>query len=89
VEEFGKALLRGLGWDEGQGIGRKRQLVEAKQGVRRPERLGLGAAPAAPAPAESKRPRKMGELGFGASRRGGRLGGGGTAGGALLESSDA
>ena len=64
VEEFGKALLRGLGWDESQGIGRKRQLVEAKQGVRRPERLGLGAAPAAPVPAETKRPRKMGEWGW-------------------------
>lgn len=59
VEEFGKALLRGLGWSDGQGVGRKRQLVEPKQTVRRPERLGLGANPAAPPP--EKRPHKMGE----------------------------
>jgi hypothetical protein len=26
VEEFGKALLRGLGWADGQGVGRKRQV---------------------------------------------------------------
>lgn len=26
VEEFGKALLRGLGWSDGQGVGRKRQV---------------------------------------------------------------
>lgn len=58
VEEFGKALLRGLGWSDGQGVGRKRQLVEPKQIIRRPERLGLGANPAAPPP--EKRPRKMG-----------------------------
>jgi G patch domain/KOW motif-containing protein len=61
VEEFGLALLRGMGWKEGEGVGRKRQVVEAKMGVRRPERLGLGANPAAPAPVERPRPRKMGE----------------------------
>jgi len=60
VEEFGKALLRGLGWLDGEGVGKKRQLVEPKQIVRRPDRLGLGANPAAPPP--DKRPRKMGEL---------------------------
>lgn len=60
VEEFGKALLRGLGWLDGEGVGKKRQLVEPKQIVRRPDRLGLGANPAAPPP--EKRPRKMGEL---------------------------
>ncbi|KAF6253119.1 DExH-box splicing factor binding site-domain-containing protein [Scenedesmus sp. NREL 46B-D3] len=59
VEAFGKALLRGLGWADGQGVGRKRQLVEAKQTIRRPDRLGLGANPAAPPP--DKRPRKMGD----------------------------
>ena len=47
VEEFGKALLRGLGWREGEGVGRKRQKVELKDPVRRPERLGLGADPKA------------------------------------------
>ncbi|KAF8069698.1 gpkow [Scenedesmus sp. PABB004] len=59
VEEFGKALLRGLGWAEGEGVGRTRQVVEPKQAVRRPDRLGLGANPAAPPP--DKRPRKMGD----------------------------
>lgn len=61
VEQFGKALLRGLGWSEGEGVGRKRQVVEPKQVIRRPDRLGLGANPAAPPP--DKRPRKMGEQG--------------------------
>jgi hypothetical protein len=32
VEEFGKALLRGLGWADGQGVGRKRQ-VRGRAGV--------------------------------------------------------
>lgn len=59
VEEFGKALLRGLGWADGQGVGRKRQLVEPKQTIRRPDRLGLGANPVTPPP--DKRPRKMGD----------------------------
>jgi G patch domain/KOW motif-containing protein len=46
VEEFGKALLRGMGWKEGEGIG-KTNKVDAKviQYVPRPERLGLGAQP--------------------------------------------
>jgi hypothetical protein len=35
------------------------QLIEPKQIIRRPDRLGLGANPAAPPP--DKRPRKMGE----------------------------
>jgi hypothetical protein len=61
VEEFGLALLRGMGWKEGEGVGRKRQVVEAKMAVRRPERLGLGANPAAPVAPERPRPRKMGE----------------------------
>lgn len=68
VEEFGKALLRGLGWSDGQGVGRKRQVVEPKQTLRRPDRLGLGANPAAPPP--DKRPRKMGEQSLAAVRMG-------------------
>jgi G patch domain/KOW motif-containing protein len=65
VEEFGKALLRGLGWREGEGVGRKRQKVETKEPVRRPERLGLGADPsaaiAAAQAAQAGRPLKMGD----------------------------
>jgi len=47
VEAFGEALLRGMGWKEGRGIGRGKQDVEAKELVRRADRLGLGADPAA------------------------------------------
>lgn len=47
VEAFGEALMRGMGWKEGRGIGRNvKGEVEAKELVRRPDRLGLGAAPA-------------------------------------------
>ncbi|MEW5300633.1 MAG: hypothetical protein WDW36_003548 [Sanguina aurantia] len=53
VEEFGKAMLRGMGWSEGMGVGRKKTVVDAIEYVRRPERLGLGAQPA-PAAAEAK-----------------------------------
>ncbi|KAI8992282.1 DExH-box splicing factor binding site-domain-containing protein [Pilobolus umbonatus] len=48
VEEFGAALLRGLGWNEGEGIGRNRKnekapvLTPVKQ---REALLGLGAKP--------------------------------------------
>jgi len=62
VDEFAKALLRGMGWREGEGVGRNKQSVEVKQIVPRPERLGLGADPAA-LPSHLQRPRvvKMGE----------------------------
>ncbi|KAL4855957.1 hypothetical protein ACK3TF_003714 [Chlorella vulgaris] len=47
VDQFGMALLRGMGWSEGQSIGRTtKEEVKAKELVRRPQRLGLGAAPA-------------------------------------------
>ncbi len=59
VEEFGKALLRGMGWKEGEGIGRSNKIdAPVIQYVPRPERLGLGAAPKkvdAPPESESKR----------------------------------
>jgi len=46
VESFGEALLRGMGWVEGKAIGRMhREEVEARELLRRPIRLGLGAAP--------------------------------------------
>lgn len=46
VEAFGEALMRGLGWQKGRGIGKNSKgEVEAKELMRRPDRLGLGAAP--------------------------------------------
>lgn len=59
VEEFGKALLRGMGWREGKGVGlSNRANVEPIQYIPRPERLGLGAQPKkVDAPPEGKRRR--------------------------------
>ncbi|WPH03635.1 Hypothetical protein R9X50_00651800 [Acrodontium crateriforme] len=49
VEEFGAALLRGMGWKEGQGVGSERQKKndKAKMPERRPALLGIGAKPEA------------------------------------------
>jgi G patch domain/KOW motif-containing protein len=65
VDEFAKALLRGMGWREGEGVGRSKQAVEVKQIVPRPERLGLGADPAK-LPAHLAKPKvvRMGESGL-------------------------
>ena len=55
VEAFGEALLRGMGWKEGRGIGRNAKgEVQAKELVRRPDRLGLGANPVPVATKEKK-----------------------------------
>ena len=44
VEEFGAALLRGMGWKEGDAVGRrKEQVSEPKVVERRPALLGIGA----------------------------------------------
>jgi len=45
VEEFGAALLRGMGWKEGQGIGNQKgqKFERAKVPERRPALLGIGA----------------------------------------------
>lgn len=44
VEEFGLAMLRGMGWKKGEGIGlRNKALVEMKEPELRPRGLGLGA----------------------------------------------
>lgn len=45
VEEFGAAMLRGMGWKEGQGIGNQkgRKLEKVKVLERRPALLGIGA----------------------------------------------
>lgn len=46
---------RGMGWTEGRSIGRNaKEEVQAKELVRRPQRLGLGAAPAPPEKKEKK-----------------------------------
>lgn len=54
VEEFGAAMLRGMGWKEGQGIGNQRgkKIVKAKVLERRPALLGIGAKPDAAVAAE-------------------------------------
>ena len=57
IEEFGAALLRGMGWEEGKAVGRRniRGVVpQAIEFVPRPSGLGLGANPA-PAPAKKER----------------------------------
>ena len=45
VEQFGAALLRGMGWKEGEGIGSQRgqKVVKTKVPERRPALLGIGA----------------------------------------------
>ncbi|KAJ1371016.1 hypothetical protein KIN20_032877 [Parelaphostrongylus tenuis] len=43
IEDFGLAVLRGCGWKEGEGIGRKPQVVPLRILPRRPNGLGLGA----------------------------------------------
>ena len=54
VEEFGKAMMRGMGWQEGKGVGRNaKEDVKVVEFLSRPDRLGLGAQPKAP---EAKKP---------------------------------
>ncbi|GAX84888.1 hypothetical protein CEUSTIGMA_g12309.t1 [Chlamydomonas eustigma] len=60
VEEFGLAMLRGMGWKEGMGVGRNRKVAEAIEYLKRPERLGLGAQAVLEA-SKPKKPRKMGD----------------------------
>lgn len=46
IDEFGKAMLRGMGWESGKPIGlNNRGLVEPIEFVARQGRLGLGATP--------------------------------------------
>lgn len=47
VEEFGAAMLRGMGWKEGEAIGRRKGLkaVQPRVVERRPALLGIGAKP--------------------------------------------
>jgi G patch domain/KOW motif-containing protein len=47
VGEFGKAFLRGCGWEEGAAIGKSNpQVVQIRVSKPRPKGLGLGAVPA-------------------------------------------
>jgi hypothetical protein len=46
IEEFGAALLRGMGWKDGEAVGRNKSgLLKPVELKRRPDRLGLGAKP--------------------------------------------
>ncbi|XP_003342300.2 G-patch domain and KOW motifs-containing protein-like [Monodelphis domestica] len=59
VEAYGLAMLRGMGWKPGEGIGRTfKQVVKPRENPLRPKGLGLGASLApspAPAPPGNKR----------------------------------
>ena len=64
IEEFGAALLRGMGWAEGKAVGKRniRGVVpQAIEFVSRPSGLGLGADPAPAAPKREKKYIKPGE----------------------------
>ena len=65
VEEFGAALLRGMGWKEGQGIGNQRgkKIVKDSQPERRPALLGIGAK------ADAAVAEEMGAWGKGTKKR--------------------
>ncbi|XP_067949149.1 G-patch domain and KOW motifs-containing protein-like [Watersipora subatra] len=43
LEDFGLAMLRGMGWKEGQGIGRNNKNVKPVEAHLRPKGMGLGA----------------------------------------------
>ncbi|XP_059469002.1 G-patch domain and KOW motifs-containing protein [Neocloeon triangulifer] len=42
VKDFGLAMLRGMGWEPGKGIGRNPKVVEVKEPAFRPRGMGLG-----------------------------------------------
>ncbi|KAI8999282.1 DExH-box splicing factor binding site-domain-containing protein [Gaertneriomyces semiglobifer] len=61
IEDFGAALLRGMGWSEGKPVGKNpKGLIEPKQPQSRPHLLGLGATPA-PVEVKKKKYYKPGE----------------------------
>jgi len=49
VEGFGAAILRGMGWKDGEAVGRRKDalVVQINPRERRPDLLGVGAKPAA------------------------------------------
>ncbi|BFZ62697.1 DNA primase large subunit Spp2 [Saitoella coloradoensis] len=67
VEEFGAALLRGMGWKDGEGIGRNKA-GGVKEVIRRPAFLGIGAKSKEVAMGE-----ELGAWGKGAKKRNPRL----------------
>lgn len=80
VEEFGAALLRGMGWKEGQAIGRENYgnttaAKEARVPARRPGFLGIGAKDIGGAKGAEV---EIGAWGKAAMRKGSRKGGDGS-----------
>ena len=64
IEEFGAALLRGMGWEEGKAVGRRNirgTIPQAIEFVPRPSGLGLGANPAPAPPKKERKHIKPGE----------------------------
>jgi G patch domain/KOW motif-containing protein len=62
IEAFGAALLRGMGWKEGQVVGKNKSgILEPILQKPRPHLLGLGAEPAPPVPTKGKKYIKPGE----------------------------
>jgi len=56
LEKFGEAMLRGMGWKPGAPVGlNSTEIVPIRTFVKRPDRLGLGAAP--DEPEAKKRPK--------------------------------
>ena len=56
IADFGAAMLRGMGWEEGKPVGRNSKgMVAAVEFVPRPGRLGLGASRRAPPTNDRKR----------------------------------
>jgi len=67
IEEFGAAMLRGMGWEKGKAVGRNRNnknaMVEPIEFIPRPALLGLGAQPKPPDLEEMKKRRKRNMMG--------------------------
>uniref|UniRef100_A0A8B9V6V4 G-patch domain and KOW motifs-containing protein n=1 Tax=Anas zonorhyncha TaxID=75864 RepID=A0A8B9V6V4_9AVES len=62
VAAFGLAMLRGMGWSQGEGIGRTfKRVVKPLEHRLRPRGLGLGAEPAPPGPPKSGQPPRGGD----------------------------
>lgn len=69
IEEFGAAMLRGMGWEKGKSIGRnkgeKNALINPIEFIPRPALLGLGAQPKPPDVDEFKKKHRKKLLGRG------------------------
>ncbi|XP_053908249.1 G-patch domain and KOW motifs-containing protein isoform X3 [Cuculus canorus] len=63
VAAFGLAMLRGMGWSQGEGIGRTfKQVVKPLEHRLRPRGLGLGADPAPPGAPQNRGGEEAGEI---------------------------